>query len=119
MPPETAAGASHDVLGLDIGARRTGSNPTPAIVLSRHAPRPRQRDDLIALPIALVVGGLAATIDLPNPPPPPTTKTCRICERDLPFSAFTMNRGRPRTECRECERERRRERYVATRRATK
>ena len=41
--------ASHDVLGLDNGAGRSGSNPTSAIVLSRRAARRRQRDDPIAL----------------------------------------------------------------------
>jgi len=42
--------ASHDVLGLDIGAGPRGSNPTSAIVLSQRAAPRRQRDDLIALP---------------------------------------------------------------------
>jgi hypothetical protein len=47
----TAADGSHDVLGLDIGAGRSGSNPTSAIVLSQRAARHRQRDDPIALPL--------------------------------------------------------------------
>jgi hypothetical protein len=38
------------VLGLDIGTGRSGSNPTPAIVLNQQpAPRRARRDDLIAL----------------------------------------------------------------------
>jgi hypothetical protein len=41
--------ASHDLLGLDIGGGRSGSNPTSAIVLSQRAAHRRQRDDLIAL----------------------------------------------------------------------
>jgi hypothetical protein len=101
------------VLGLDNGAGRSGSSATSAIVLSQRAARRRQRDDLIALPLALVVGGLAAVIALPEPPPPPTTKTCRTRERDLPLPAFNLDGGRPRTECRECEGERR----AASRRA--
>jgi hypothetical protein len=31
------------MLGLDIGAGRSGSNPTPAIVLSQRAAHRRQR----------------------------------------------------------------------------
>ena len=42
--------ASHDVLGLDIGAGRTGSNPTPAIVLkpARGTPSSARRPDRLA-----------------------------------------------------------------------
>jgi hypothetical protein len=48
------------VLGLDIGARRRGSNPTSAIVVSQRAARRRQRDDPIALPTTLVVARMTA-----------------------------------------------------------
>jgi hypothetical protein len=37
------------LLGLDIGAGRSGSSPASAIVLSQRAARRRQRDDPIAL----------------------------------------------------------------------
>jgi hypothetical protein len=37
------------VLGLDIGAGRSGSSPMSAIALSQRAARRRQHDDLIAL----------------------------------------------------------------------
>jgi hypothetical protein len=47
------------VLGLDIGAGRSGSNPTSAIVLSQRAARRRQRDDPIALPSTWVVARIA------------------------------------------------------------
>jgi len=54
--------ASHDVLGLDIGAGRSGSRPTSAIVLSQRAARRRQRDDLIALPSTWVVARIAGRV---------------------------------------------------------
>jgi hypothetical protein len=47
------------VLGLDIGAGRIGSSPTPAIVLSQRAARRRQRDDPIALPSTWVIARIA------------------------------------------------------------
>ena len=51
--------AGHDVLGLDIGAGRSGSSPTSTIVLSQRAARRRQRDDPIALPSTWVVAHIA------------------------------------------------------------
>jgi hypothetical protein len=48
------------VLGLDIGAGRSGSNPTSAIVMSRRAARRRQRDDPIASPSTRVIARIAA-----------------------------------------------------------
>jgi hypothetical protein len=38
---------------------RSGSNPTPAIVLSRRAARQRQRDDPIGLPSTWVIARIA------------------------------------------------------------
>jgi hypothetical protein len=56
----TAAPTSHDVLGLEIGAGRSGSSPTSAIGGSQRAARRRQRDDLIALPTTWVIARIAA-----------------------------------------------------------
>jgi hypothetical protein len=44
--------AGHDVPGLALGAGRSESSPTSAIVLSQRAARRRRRDDPIALLIA-------------------------------------------------------------------
>ena len=55
----TAPTASHDVLGLDIGAG-SASSPTSAIVLSQRAARRRQRDDPIALPSTWVIARIGA-----------------------------------------------------------
>jgi hypothetical protein len=43
------------VLGFDIGAGRSGSSPTSAIVLSQRAARRRQRDDPDRLAFYMVV----------------------------------------------------------------
>jgi hypothetical protein len=48
------------VLGLDIGAGRSRSSPTSAILLSQRTARRRQRDDPIALPSTWVIARIAA-----------------------------------------------------------
>jgi hypothetical protein len=48
------------VLGVDIGAGRSGSSPTSAIVLSQRAARRRQRVDPIALPSTWFIARIAA-----------------------------------------------------------